>query len=69
MQLHIGDIISTIFILLIFLAMFFVMIKMIKNVKSTSVLPSRDTLQQHVDELTTRVRDLEEQVHNLSKRQ
>ncbi|WP_238600217.1 hypothetical protein [Lysinibacillus tabacifolii] len=45
------------------------MIKMIKNVKSTAVLPSRDTLQQHVDELTTRVRDLEEQVHNLSKRQ
>ncbi|OEC03624.1 hypothetical protein GY31_01410 [Lysinibacillus sphaericus] len=59
MQLYIGDIISTIFILLIFIAMFFVMIKMIKNVKSTAVLPSRDKLQQQVDELTTRVQDLE----------
>ena len=59
MQLYIGDIISTIFILLIFIAMFFVMIKMIKNVKSTAVLPSRDKLQQQVDELTTHVQDLE----------
>lgn len=59
MQLYIGDIISTIFILLIFIAMFFVMIKMIKNVKSTAVLPSRDKLQQQMDELTTRVQDLE----------
>lgn len=62
-----GDI-STIVLLVIFLALFFVMINMIKKMKSTAPVPPQETLQQKVDDLTTRVTTLEHQVKNLSKR-
>ncbi|MFJ7886527.1 FeoB-associated Cys-rich membrane protein [Lysinibacillus xylanilyticus] len=62
-----GDI-STIVLLVIFLALFFVMINMIKKMKSTAPVPPQETLQQKVDDLTTRVTTLEHQVKNLSER-
>ncbi|MEB2299053.1 hypothetical protein LAV72_05375 [Lysinibacillus xylanilyticus] len=63
-----GDIISTTVILIIFFGIFFVMIHMIKKMKSTVPLPPEETLQQKVDDLTTRVTTLEHQMENLSKR-
>ncbi|MEQ6353773.1 hypothetical protein ABNX05_04030 [Lysinibacillus sp. M3] len=63
------DLISTIVLLVSFLAIFFVMINMIKKMKSTSPLPPEETLQQKVDDLTTRVKALEHRVENLSERQ
>jgi len=60
--------ISTTVLLLIFLALFFVMINMIKKMKSTAPVPPQETLQQKVDDLTTRVTTLEHQVKNLSER-
>jgi len=63
-----GDIISTTVILIIFFGIFFVMIHMIKKMKSTVPLPPEGTLQQKVDDLTTRVTTLEHQMENLSKR-
>ncbi|QPQ31346.1 hypothetical protein [Lysinibacillus sp. JNUCC 51] len=62
-----GDI-STTVLLVIFLALFFVMINMIKKMKSTAPVPPQETLQQKVDDLTTRVTSLEHQVKNLSER-
>ncbi|KMY32688.1 FeoB-associated Cys-rich membrane protein [Lysinibacillus xylanilyticus] len=62
-----GDI-STTVLLVIFLALFFVMINMIKKMKSTAPVPPQETLQQKVDDLTTRVTTLEHQVKNLSER-
>ncbi|MCY9548656.1 hypothetical protein [Lysinibacillus xylanilyticus] len=62
-----GDI-STTVLLVIFLALFFVMINMIKKMKSTVPVPPQETLQQKVDDLTTRVTTLEHQVKNLSER-
>jgi len=63
------DLISTTVLLVSFLAIFFVMINMIKKMKSTAPLPPEETLQQKVDDLTTRVKTLEHQVENLSERQ
>ncbi|MGE7674253.1 hypothetical protein ACQKMV_11820 [Lysinibacillus sp. NPDC094403] len=63
-----GDIISTIVLLVIFFAIFFVMINMIKKMKSTAPLPPQETLEQKVDDLTTRVKMLEHQVNDLSER-
>ncbi|MGE7908238.1 hypothetical protein [Lysinibacillus xylanilyticus] len=60
--------ISTTVLLVIFLALFFVMINMIKKMKSTAPVPPQETLQQKVDDLTTRVTTLEHQVKNLSER-
>lgn len=65
--LNFGDI-STTVLLVIFLALFFVMINMIKKMKSTAPVPPQETLQQKVDDLTTRVTTLEHQVKNLSER-
>ncbi|MGE7090543.1 hypothetical protein ACQKII_03615 [Lysinibacillus sp. NPDC048646] len=65
---NIGDIISTIIMLLIFIAIFYVMIKMIKKLKPLATLPPQDTLLQKVDGLTTRVDNLELQVKKLSER-
>ncbi|MFJ6208542.1 FeoB-associated Cys-rich membrane protein [Lysinibacillus sp. NPDC092081] len=64
---NLGDIITTV-LLVIFLALFFVMINMIKKMKSTAPLPPQETLQQKVDDLTTRVKMLEHQVKDLSER-
>ncbi|MFF2793671.1 FeoB-associated Cys-rich membrane protein [Lysinibacillus xylanilyticus] len=61
-------VISTTVLLVIFLALFFVMINMIKKMKSTAPVPPQETLQQKVDDLTTRVTTLEHQVKNLSER-
>jgi len=63
-----GDIISTTVILIIFFAIFFVMINLIKKMKSTVPLPPEATLQQKVDDLTARVTMLEHQVKDLSER-
>ncbi|MFC9542539.1 hypothetical protein ACFTQ7_22110 [Lysinibacillus sp. NPDC056959] len=63
------DLISTTVLLVSFLAIFFVMINMIKKMKSTAPLPPEETLQQKVDDLTTRVKALEHRVENLSERQ
>ncbi|MGE7945477.1 hypothetical protein [Lysinibacillus sp. NPDC093688] len=63
-----GDIISTTVILIIFFGIFFVMIHMIKKMKSTVPLPPEETLQQKVDDLTTRVKTLENRVERLSER-
>jgi len=63
------DLISTTVLLVSFLAIFFVMINMIKKMKSTAPLPPEETLQQKVDDLTTRVNALEHRVENLSERQ
>ncbi|KOP80287.1 hypothetical protein AMS59_02495 [Lysinibacillus sp. FJAT-14745] len=60
--------ISTSVLLVIFLALFFVMINMIKKMKSTAPVPPQETLQQKVDDLTTRVKMLEHQVKDLSER-
>ena len=60
------DIISTSVLLVIFLTIFFVMINMIKKMKSTVPLPPQQTLQQKVDDLTSRVKSLEQQVKDLS---
>lgn len=65
---HLGDIISTTVLFVIFLAIFFVMIKTIKRMKSTAPLPPQETLQQQVDDLTIRVTILEQQMKNLSER-
>jgi len=65
---NLGDIISTTVLFVIFLAIFFVMINTIKKMKSTAPLPPQETLQQKVDDLTTRVTILEHQVKNLSER-
>jgi len=62
-----GDI-STTVLLVIFLALFFVMINMIKKMKSKAPVPPQETLHQKVDDLTTRVTTLEHQVKNLSER-
>ncbi|MFJ8518655.1 FeoB-associated Cys-rich membrane protein [Lysinibacillus xylanilyticus] len=59
---------STIVLLVIFLALFFVMINMIKKMKSKAPVPPQETLHQKVDDLTTRVTTLEHQVKNLSER-
>ena len=67
LQFNIGDIISTLFMLVIFIAMFYFLIKMIKKVKSTPLPLPPETLQQ-VDELSMRVNDLEKQVRELSER-
>ncbi len=64
---NIGDIISTIIMLLIFIAIFYVMIKMIKKLKPLATLPPQDTLLQKVDGLTTRVDNLELEVKKLSE--
>ncbi|MGE8035935.1 hypothetical protein B1B04_05250 [Lysinibacillus sp. KCTC 33748] len=63
------DLISTTVLLVCFLAIFFVMINMIKKMKSTAPLPPEETLQQKVDDLTTRVKALEHRVENLSEKQ
>ncbi|MFJ7666814.1 hypothetical protein ACIQXI_06885 [Lysinibacillus sp. NPDC097195] len=68
MQFNIGDLISTLFILVIFIAMFYLLIKMIKKVKTTPLPPPSSTLQHQVAQLVIRVNDLEKQVHELSKR-
>ena len=65
---HLGDIISTTVLFVIFLAIFFVMIHTIKRMKSTAPLPPQETLQQQVDDLTIRVTILEQQVENLAER-
>lgn len=65
---NLGDIISTTVLFVIFLAIFFVMINTIKKMKSTDPLPPQETLQQKVDDLTTRVTTLEQQVKNLSEK-
>lgn len=62
---NLGDIISTTVILIIFFSVFFMMINMIKKMKSIAPMPPQETLQQKVDHLTT----LEHQVKNLSDRQ
>lgn len=64
-----SDLISTTVLLVSFLAIFFVMINMIKKMKSTAPLPPEETLQQKVDDLTARVKALEHRVENLSKKQ
>ncbi|KOS60142.1 hypothetical protein FJQ98_10695 [Lysinibacillus agricola] len=66
---NLGDIIITTVLLIIFLALFFVMINMIKKMKSTAPLPPQETLQQKVDDLTTRVKRLEQHVKDLSEKQ
>jgi len=63
-----GDIISTTVLLVIFLSIFFVMINMIKKMKSTAPLPPQQTLQQKVEDLTLQVKRLEQQVKDLSER-
>ena len=68
MHFNIGDIISTLFMLVIFIAMFYFLIKMIKKVKSAPLPFPPETLQQQVDELSMRVNDLENQVRELSER-
>ncbi|MDM5247784.1 MULTISPECIES: hypothetical protein [unclassified Lysinibacillus] len=62
-----GDIISTTVFLVIFFIIFFVMINMIKKMKSTAPLPPQQTLQQKVDDLSSRVKSLEQQVKDLSR--
>ncbi|MFJ7406237.1 MULTISPECIES: hypothetical protein [unclassified Lysinibacillus] len=68
MQFYIGDIISTIFILVVLGAMFFFLIKMIKIGKSTPLPLPPETLQKQINELTTRVKQLERQEQDLSER-
>jgi len=68
MQFNIGDIISTFFIFVILVAMFYFLIKMIKNGKSALQPLPPEMLQQQINELTTRVKQLERQVQNLSER-
>ncbi|WP_230874934.1 hypothetical protein [Lysinibacillus cavernae] len=59
---------STIVILCMFLAIFFVLIHMIKKMKSTIPMPPPPTMQQQVEDLTERVSSLEKQVENLTDR-
>jgi len=68
LQFNIDDIISTLFMLVIFIAMFYFLIKMIKKVRSTPLPLPPETLQQQVDELSMRVNYLEKQVRELSER-
>lgn len=65
---HLGDIISTTVLFVIFLAIFFVMIHTIKRMKSTAPSPPQESLQQQVEDLTVRVTILEQQLGNLSER-
>ncbi|MFJ7732617.1 hypothetical protein ACIQXF_12050 [Lysinibacillus sp. NPDC097231] len=65
---NLGDVVSTTVILVIFLAIFFVMINMIKKMKSTAPLPPQQTLPQKVDDLTLRVKNLEQQLENLTEK-
>lgn len=64
---NLGDIISTSIVLVMFLAIFFVMIHMIKKMKATTPLPPQQTLQQQVEALTKRVQSLEQQLEKLSR--
>ncbi len=68
MQFNIGDIISTIFIFFVLVAMFFFLIKLIKNGKSNLQTLPPETLQHQINELTVRVKQLEKQVQDLSDR-
>lgn len=65
---NIGDIISTLLMLVIFIAMFYFLIKIIKKVRSTPIPLPPAMLQQQVDELSMRVNDLEKQVRELAER-
>ncbi len=65
---NLGDVVSTTVILVIFLAIFFVMINMIKKMKSTAPLPPHQTLPEKVDDLTLRVKNLEQQLENLTEK-
>lgn len=69
MKFSIGDMISTTVLLCMFLAIFFVMIHMIKKMKSTIPVPPPPTMQQQVEDLTKRVTSLEHQVKNLADRE
>ncbi|KPN94739.1 hypothetical protein [Lysinibacillus sp. ZYM-1] len=69
MKFYIGDMISTTVLLCMFLAIFFVMIHMIKKMKSTIPVPPPPTMQQQVEDLTKRVTSLEHQVKNLADRE
>ncbi len=68
MQFNIGDIISTIFIFFVLVAMFFFLIKLIKNGKSSLQTLPPEMLQHQLNELTVRVKQLEKQVQDLSDR-
>ncbi len=68
MQFNIGDIISTIFIFFVLVAMFFFLIKLIKNGKSSLQTLPPETLHHQINELTVRVKQLEKQVQDLSDR-
>ncbi|MEA0565168.1 MULTISPECIES: hypothetical protein [Lysinibacillus] len=68
MKFNLGDVISTIVLLCMFLAIFFVMIHMIKKMKSTTPVPPPPTTQQQVEDLTIRVANLEQQVKQLADR-
>lgn len=68
MQFNIGDIISTIFIFFVLVAMFFFLIKLIKNGKSSLQTLPPETLQHQINELTVRVKQLEKQIQDLSDR-
>lgn len=69
MKFTLGDIISTTVLLCMFLAIFFVMIHMIKKMKSTVPVPPPPTVQQQVEDLTKRVSSLEQQVKNFADKQ
>jgi len=69
MKFYIGDMISTTVLLCMFLAIFFVMIHMIKKMKSTIPVPPPPTMQQQVEDLIKRVTSLEHQVKNLADRE
>ncbi|AUS86418.1 hypothetical protein AB0Y38_09400 [Lysinibacillus capsici] len=69
MKFNLGDIISTTVLLCMFLAIFFVMIHMIKKMKSTAPVSPPPTMQQQVEDLSKRVSTLEQQVKQLTDKQ
>ncbi len=68
MHFNIGDTISTLFMLVIFIAMFYFLINIIKKVRSTPLPLPPATLQQQVDERSMHMNNLENQVRELAER-
>lgn len=70
-NIHVGDIISTIFIFTILVAMIVVIIRLFIMIFSKNKQPSTQnssSLDQQVHELTKRIQKLEQQVEELQKK-
>ncbi|MGN4127814.1 hypothetical protein ACMGD3_22855 [Lysinibacillus sphaericus] len=65
--LNISDILSTLLVLLLFMAIFFLMINKIKQLKLSAPMPPQEPLERQVDDLTLRVNSLELQGKEMSK--